>query len=126
MKKEKKFSINAVLALVTGKGMGAKFSEVHEAAELVPGHGVWTHEFAEEGVWARLREAVLDQYPSLVEYGLEEGDEAAGVDVQKAMTEFGAVLSLRQGDQERVEHPLASLERIAGDKPVVVVEVDER
>lgn len=126
----KSYPVEVVLSATTGvllKHHG--FDELHELAEHVLGHPVWTHEFADAGTVRRLRDAVLAQHPALrdAEPWAPDGDLAAYLAgyVERARARYGATLEVEAGTGERTESPLASMQRLAPDKPIVVV-VDRR
>ena len=43
------------------------FSDVHEYVEKKLGRPIWTHEFADEGLWNKIKEAVKEDFLSLCE-----------------------------------------------------------
>lgn len=114
----REFPTEVVLSLTTGfllKHGG--FGEMAELAAHVLGHPVWTHEFADAELIARMREAVFAQHPALRDvetFVRPERDLATYVDgyVARAVEKFGARLSVAPGSEERTEDPLTSAERI--------------
>ena len=108
---KKSFRLSAILGLTTGKLLG-KFSEMHELAEWVAGHPVWTHEFADKELNERLRQAILSEYPALAE---ASADNVTPDNYQKFVNEqierFGGWLKITQGQSKRTEGPVESLRR---------------
>lgn len=51
----------AIIGCFTGVACGP-FSDIHEKAESLLGHPVWTHEFANKELMAALREAARDEF----------------------------------------------------------------
>lgn len=51
----------AIVGLFTGISCGP-FGDVHELAEELMGHPIWTHQFADEKVWGVLKEKVRPQF----------------------------------------------------------------
>ena len=41
------------------------FSQIHEAAEFLMGHPIWTHHFANKELWADMQRMLLEQCPGL-------------------------------------------------------------
>lgn len=131
---KKDYPIEIVLSLTTGYLLKeGGFSDMHELAEHVLGHPVWTHEFADKGLFERMREALFAQYPDLRD--VEEFDSvAAKIDVAaylsgyvtRAVVQYGATLEVERGVCERTESPLASARRVFGDKPIAVVTVEDK
>jgi hypothetical protein len=126
----KTFPIETVLGLTTGILLKAKgFGELHELAEHVAGHAIFTHEFADEQLWRRLVARVFAQHPQL--RGAESFVLAAGAEaddcladyVRRVVVAFGVTLEIAPGSGARAESPLQSLQRIAPGKPVIVVAI---
>lgn len=126
---KKKFSLSVVLSLTTGRMLGRHFAEMHELAEHVAGHPIWTHEFAERALWERLRELVFEQHPRLRE-ALEivcDSKDPATIDLiirdylDENEEKFGATFEFEQGSGERSESPIESMQRVAPGKPIIVV-----
>ncbi len=41
------------------------FSDMHQAAEFLMGHQIWTHHFANKELWAEMRKTILEQCPGM-------------------------------------------------------------
>lgn len=61
---EKEFPTTAALSLSTGIMCGP-FSEMHQLAECLAGHPIWTHEFADNDLLCRLQREMARQIPGL-------------------------------------------------------------
>jgi hypothetical protein len=117
----KEFPIEVVASLTSGKLL-CKFGDLHEAAEFVAGHPIWTHEFADKPFWERLRTTVFAQCPELEKLTVKEmAPEDVPVFVQDLRTAFGPTVTLFSLSDERTESPLDSLQRIAPGNPVITV-----
>jgi hypothetical protein len=55
----------AVLASITSGILLCKFGDMHEAAEFVMGHPIWTHHFASKQMNEDIRKTLLAQHPGL-------------------------------------------------------------
>lgn len=55
----------AVIASITTGIMLCPFGDMHEAAEFVMGHPIWTHHFADRNLNADMRKTVLAQVPTM-------------------------------------------------------------
>lgn len=121
MAKTKEFPIEVAASLTTGLLL-CKFGDLHEAAEFIAGHSIWTHEFADKGLWNQLKQSVFAQCPELKKLAVKKMEpENVPVFVEDLRTAFGPAVALTEGNAERTEHPLESLERIAPGKPVIAV-----
>lgn len=119
----KSFPLTAVLGLATGRSWGP-FSEIHEAAEHVMGHPIWTHEFASEALFAEMRRRVIAAHPGLADVGPDacptsNDDLAERLAVQVAR--FGATLDLPLGGDVRTKSPMETAVEMVGAERVVVV-----
>jgi hypothetical protein len=135
------FHMAAVAGMMTGYVLGEDdetgFDAQHRLTEHVLGHPVWTHEFAEEALWQRVRDALLAQHPelsSLPPYDREKAKRAKAADnvmtyvhayVRAATVACGETMTFFKGIAERTENPFESLRRIAPDKPILGVVVKE-
>lgn len=123
---KKTFPIEVVLSLTTGVLLVGKerggFGAVHEIAEHVAGHPIWTHEFAERSLWHRLTDAVFAQHPAMVSAEAFEKPADVPMDdyivgyVSRARCRFGNELAIEQGSEHRTENPIASAERIFAER----------
>lgn len=55
----------AVIASISSGVLLCKFSEMHEAAEYLMGHPIWTHHFASKDLWKEMQKAILEQCPGM-------------------------------------------------------------
>jgi hypothetical protein len=107
------FSTLALVSLTSGKLLSA-FADMHEAAEHVLGHPVWTHEFASRETWDRLRATVLAQHPDL-------DVDCASVDHHNVATftaalvkRMGETREVKRGSERRTASPVDTLGDVAG------------
>lgn len=54
----------AIVGAFTGICCGP-FGDVHELVEKKLGRPVWTHEFADKGLWAEIKEAMRDDFTAI-------------------------------------------------------------
>lgn len=132
----KPLAMHQLLSLTTGYMLSPDFGDVHEAAEHVAGHPIWTHEFVEVSLWHRLRDAVFAEHPDLREAeafvplpktASKDACRAhADAYVARMVATLGAERSMPEGAWRRGESPIASARRIAGpDKPILAVGAPE-
>ena len=112
----REFSTAAIASISTGI-MLCKFGEMHEAAEYLMGHPIWSHHFASKELSESMKRAVVRQYP-------EMPTELSGVTAEnyleylnKIEAKFGKTVKIKKGDGATAMHPL---EGIPEDKPVIV------
>jgi len=112
--------------------MLSKFDEMHECAEWVAGHPIWTHEFASHALNVSLRDAVLAQHPILagadvdalrVDLAVSDDKEATCRDwiASEARRIKSDTVTLRRGTTERTQSPLETLAELAPNKPIIPV-----
>lgn len=110
----KEFPTEAVLSLTTDRLL-CDFGVMHELAEWVLGHPVWTHEFADKGLWERMKAKLFEQHPSLADFDVSRLTEWNwSIYVEKARKQFGPRLAVTQGDAGRTESPVDSAVRLMG------------
>lgn len=87
----------AVIASISTGVLLCKFSEIHEAAEYLMGHPIWTHHFADKALWAEMRRSIVEQSPGFP-------IEAEGVDASnfrefaaKLEADLGKLVKIRKG-----------------------------
>lgn len=108
---ERAFPALVLACMTTGTAlMEGAMSPIHEAAEHILGHPVWTHEFAEKAVWTRLREAIRAHHPSLP-FGTPENWQHTRDEV---LARFPDPLVMPRGQDQRAEDPIASATCIMG------------
>lgn len=90
----------AVLGAFTTGVLMTEFSPVHEAAEWLMGHPIWTHEFPR--LSDKMKAAALAQYPDLPTE-VAEGWEATRDAIR---ARYGETVSVVQGDETRTVDPL--------------------
>ncbi|MET0439158.1 MAG: hypothetical protein ABW043_16865 [Devosia sp.] len=88
------------------------FGIVHEAAEWLLGHAVWTHEFVDPGIKAALIAAVKAQYPQLA---VEKPADWRAL-VADIRAQLGALVPVTKGSRAREQHPVETLVRLIGER----------
>ena len=115
----KTFPITAVLGVVTGRAWGP-FSEVHELAEHIMGHAIWTHEFASTALFDEMRRRVVAAHPGMADVTPDdcptsELDLDAKVAAQVAR--FGRSIDVPRGSDNRTKSPMqTAVEKIGAGK----------
>jgi hypothetical protein len=55
----------AVIASLSSGILLCKFGEMHEAAEYLMGHPIWTHQFADKTLTGEMKRAIAEQCPGV-------------------------------------------------------------
>lgn len=121
MTETRDFSTAAIASLSTGVLL-CKFSEMHEAAEYLMGHPIWTHQFGSKDLWHKMQRAIIEQCPGIP-------TEIKNVDKDNYLTrlaeieaEIGKVVKIRKGDGATAMHPL---DGIPEGKPIIFIQDGE-
>ena len=64
MTETREISVAALVSITSGVLL-CRFGEMHEAAEFIMGHPIWTHHFASPQLTDDMRRTVLAQHPGL-------------------------------------------------------------
>ena len=64
MTETRDFPTAAIASLSTGVLL-CEFGEMHEAAEFLMGHPIWTHHFASKKLCEEMRKTILEQCPGM-------------------------------------------------------------
>lgn len=64
MSETKDFPTAAIASLSCGVLL-CSFGEMHEAAEYLMGHPIWTHHFASKDLWKEMQKTILEQCPGM-------------------------------------------------------------
>ena len=87
----------AVIASISSGVLFCNFGEMHEAAEYLMGHPIWTHHFANEELWREMQKTILEQCP-------EMPTDAPGITkdnwpafITKLETDLGKIVKIRKG-----------------------------
>lgn len=111
----------AVVASLSSGILLCEFSAMHECAEYLMDHPIWTHHFASQDLWLAMQRAILAQCP-----GMPTSMEGVTKDniaqrVAELDAKFGPVQALRKGDGSTAMSPF---DGIPEGKPVIVVRSD--
>lgn len=86
----------AVIASISTDRLLCKFTDMHEAAEFLMGHPIWTHHFASKGLWLEMQKMILEQCPGM------PTEAPLGITGQefkaKIEAELGPFVKIRKGD----------------------------
>lgn len=96
----------AVIASVCTGVLLCEFSKMHEAAEYIMGHPIWTHHFADRAFQAQMQAAILEQCPGMpteIEGCTKDNylDKLAAIEA-----EVGPMQRVRRGSGLTAMHPM--------------------
>lgn len=115
MAETRDFPTEVIVSLSSGISM-CRFSDMHEAAEYLMGHPIWTHHFADKTLWQSMRAEVLKQHPAMPADGVTKDNWEAKRDA--ALSEFGPSVTIQKGDGHTAMSPL---DGIPEGKPTILV-----
>ena len=55
----------AVIASISSGILMCNFGDMQEAAEYLMGHPIWTHHFADKGLWQEMQQTIAEQCPGM-------------------------------------------------------------
>lgn len=113
----KSFPTAALASLSSGTSL-INFSEIHQAAEYLMGHPIWTHHFASKDLWSRMSKTLLAQHPQLPTKLEGVTRETYREHLAELEGRLGKELTIKRGDGSTAMSPL---DGIPSDKPVIVV-----
>lgn len=94
------------------------FDQMHEAAEFLMGHPIWTHHFANKNLWAEMQKTVLEQCPRMPT-SIPDGkwrEEAARLE-----RELGPTVEIRKGNGHTAMAPTDGIPNHLKDKTFIII-----
>lgn len=123
MAETRDFPIEVVMSLYTGILL-CKFGDMHECAEFLLGHPVWTHEFADRALSEQMRAEIKQQLPRLhAHIAGELAKEDVPQFVEDLRTAYGPKATLKKGNFKRTESPIDTARRLVGDDKIIALEM---
>jgi hypothetical protein len=120
MAETKQFPTLIVASTITGIGLtNMKFSDMHECAEWLCGHPVWTHELVHGPTKDEYITEGYEQFPAMPTPADAEDDYVAAA--AKAISAYGETVEVRQGNSKRHEGPMQTLRSMVPDADVIAV-----
>lgn len=111
----------AVIASLSSGTLLCSFSDMHEAAEYLMGHPIWTHHFANKQLWQDMQKTIAEQC-----HGMPM-DELPGVTkdnyleyVAKLEAELGKTVRIRKGGGLTAMLPTDGIPDHLKDKTIVI------
>jgi hypothetical protein len=110
----------AVIASLSTGVLLCRFSDMHEAAEFLMGHPIWTHHFASKELNEEIRKTILEQCPGMP-------TKLEGVDkdnwhehAERLEAEFGPTVKIRKGGGLTAMLPTDGIPDHLKDKTIIV------
>jgi hypothetical protein len=115
----------AVIASLSSGTLLCDFSKMHEAAEYLMGHPIWTHHFADKGLWSEMQKTIAAQCPGMptnIEGVTKENylDKLAAIEA-----EIGKTVVIRKGGGLTAMLPTDGIPDHLKDK-TIMIEVPRR
>ncbi len=110
----------AVIASLSSGVLLCKFSDMHEAAEFLMGHPIWTHHFASKDLWQEMQKTILEQCPGMptaMPGTTKENYEAMLAEIETAI---GKTVRIRKGGGLTAMLPTDGIPDHLKDKTIVI------
>jgi len=116
--------LEVLLSLTTGRLL-CDFSAMHEAAEFIVGHSIWTHEFADKLLNAHIRERILEQCPELAAATGEGITPDNYLEfLGRIRAELGAEREIHAGDEVRHISPMDTARELMPNAKILSIVID--
>jgi len=109
----------SVIASLSSGVLLCEFSKMHEAAEYLMGHSIWTHHFASKDLWKAMRGKILEQCPGMPTDVTGVTKENYAEKLSEIEKELGVSVMIRKGNGETAMSPL---EGIPEGKPTIILQ----
>jgi hypothetical protein len=118
----REFPTRVIASISTGILL-CDFSKMHEAAEFLMGHPIWTHHFANDQMWQDMRRTIAEQCPGMPMKA--DGVEVVNHDnwqefVAKLEADLGPVVTIRRGAGVTAMHPMDGIPDHLKDKTIII------
>jgi hypothetical protein len=108
----------SVIASISSGVLLCEFDKMHEAAEYLMGHPIWTHHFASKDLWRSMQHKILEQCPGMPTELSGVTAENCRKRISEIEADIGAVVTIRKGNGETAMHPL---DGIPEGKPTAII-----
>ena len=110
----------AVIASLSTGVLLCKFSDMHEAAEYLMGHPIWTHHFGSKDLWREMQRTIAEQCPGMpteLPYTTAENYQAKLAEIE---AEIGKVVTIRKGGGLTAMLPTDGIPDHLKDKTIMI------
>jgi hypothetical protein len=111
----------AVIASLSSGILLCDFGAMHEAAEFLMGHPIWTHHFASKELWQEMQRTILAQHPEMptsLDAVTKENYQSHAAALEK---KFGTTVTICKGSGLTAMLPTDGIPDHLRDKTVRVV-----
>ena len=122
MSETRDFPTTVIASLSTGIVLCEKgFSPMHEAAEYLMGHPIWTHQFADKELCQEMKRAIAEQCPGMPTEASGIGKDNWRDFAAKLEAEFGPTVTIRKGGGLTAMLPTDGIPDHLKDKTIAIV-----
>ena len=108
----------AVIASISSGVLLCKFSDMHEAAEYLMGHPIWTHQLADKTLTSEMKRVIAEQCPGMPTE--LEGGPTWPEQLAKIEAEVGKTVRIRRGGGLTAMLPTDSIPDHLKDKTIII------
>lgn len=110
----------AVIASLSSGVLLCRFSDMHEAAEYLMGHPIWTHHFANKDLWQEMQRTIAAQCPGMP-MDLPDTDATNYMaKLAEIETEIGKMVRIRKGSGLTAMLPTDGIPDHLKDKTIIL------
>lgn len=117
----KDFPTAVIASISTGVLLTHDFGDMHEAAEYLMGHPIWTHHFASKDLCAAMKRAVVEQCPGMPTELLGVTADNFRDHVKRIEAEIGPTVRIRKGAGLTAMLPTDGLQDHLRDSTVIII-----
>lgn len=122
MSETRDFPTAVIASITSGVMLCDSFGDIHEAAEYLMGHPIWTHHFADKQLASEMQRTALEQCPGLPTDLSHVSHDNWRAAVSELERKLGKTVKVRKGSGLTAMLPTDGIPDHLGDK-VIVVEV---
>lgn len=116
----REFPTAVIASISSGIMLCDTFSAIHEAAEYLMGHPIWTHHFADKQLVEDMRSSVVAQCPGMPARDGEITPENWREKLAALLVEHGPTQTIRKGDGLTAMLPTDGIPDHLKDKTIIV------
>jgi hypothetical protein len=109
-----------VIASLTSGVLLCDFGAMHEAAEYLMGHPIWTHHFADKELWTEMKKTVAEQCPGMPDDMSDVTKENWQEKKIALIAELGPTVRLRKGSGLTARLPTDGIPDHLKEKTIIV------
>ena len=108
----------AVIASISTGVLMCDFGKMHEAAEYLMGHSIWTHHFADRTLCSEMKRAIAEQCPGMPTEA--EGGDTWRDQLAKIESDIGPTVRIRKGGGLTAMLPTDGIPNHLKDKTITI------